>query len=54
MQRTPQQQAAFDARLAGALQLYVSEAVYKGPPIGAIAAGSLAIAIALTVWIVTK
>ena len=54
VQRTPQQQAAFDARLAGALQLYVSEAVYKGPPIGAIAAGSLAIAIALTVWIIAR
>jgi DNA-binding MarR family transcriptional regulator len=29
VQRTPQQQAAFDARLAAALQLYVSEAVCR-------------------------
>ncbi len=54
VQRTPQGQAAFDARLAGALQLYVSEATYKGPSIGKIAIAAFVGAIALSVWIAVR
>jgi hypothetical protein len=49
--RTPEQQAAFDHRLERALQLYVSEATYKGPSIGKVAALVLIVVLALCAWI---
>jgi len=54
VQRTPHDQAAFDARLAGALELYVSEATYKGPSIGKIVSAALAGAVALSVSIAAR